>query len=84
MPQIYSSLSAEGGCDEAALPSAECQSWFGILFVDLDCPHWLPYLTAEKCEQVSPKLTLKAQYVTEWELPTQLPDGMGPDPVALT
>ncbi len=36
----------------------EKTSWYGIPFTDLDCVHWLPYLTEDELGQDGRKLTV--------------------------
>lgn len=55
---------------------ADALHWYGIPFTDLDSRHWLPYMTAEKLGQGSPKLTLpipSESFVTDWALPEAQP-----------
>ncbi len=32
--------------------------WFGVHSGDVDCPHWIPYLTADDLGMTTPKLTM--------------------------
>jgi hypothetical protein len=49
----------------------DCSHWFGMKFPDLDCPNWLPYLTADQLGQEEPKLTIDLPFVTDWQLPSR-------------
>lgn len=42
----------------SAREETDTPHWYGLKFPDLDCPHWLPYLTAEELGRDSPKLAL--------------------------
>lgn len=56
------------------VPDSHDSAWFGITFVDVDCRHWLPFLTAETLGQESPKLTIRQAsepYATDWALPPE-------------